>query len=86
MVKLTDKQKEVIKLMANGWELGLDIGLTGRYWMQQGGCGRGGESKNIHANTIYFLNHKKLIKSTKREFPLEHFELTETGKEIATIL
>lgn len=85
-VGLTGKQKEVLKLMADGWELGLDIGISGRYWMQQGGCGKGGESRNLHTNTIYFLIRKNMISRTKREFPLEHYALTEEGRKVAESL
>jgi hypothetical protein len=83
---LTKKQAEVVYLMANGWELGLDIGIIGRYWIQKGGLGYGGESRNVHGNTAYFLNRMKMIESVERHFPTERFRLTELGLQTVKTL
>lgn len=56
--KLSIKQKEVIQLMKQGWELGqlnASTPLPKRYWLQEGGLRKGGKTKNIRETTVYSL-------------------------------
>ncbi len=73
--ELTPRQKEIVGLMRNGWELGTEIALSGRAWIQKGGLGKGGEYKNINGNTIYALQMKGVVIPIKREFPTVHYAL-----------
>jgi hypothetical protein len=81
-IKLSDNQKEVIKLMREGWGLGKSNGLSTRSWLQKNGIGRGGEAKTISNNTFLSLVKKKLIAQKKYDFPTATYILTELGKTI----
>ncbi len=73
--ELSPKQKEIVDLMRNGWELGSSMSLNGGDWIQKGGLGRGGESKNVNANTSYALYKKGVIIQVKQAFPKIHYAL-----------
>lgn len=83
MSKLSKSQLELLKLMADGWELGKDATGSSGWWMQKGGLGRGGEAKNVHLTTAHNSYKKGLIKrdDTKPHFPSTHYCLTEKGKK-----
>ena len=66
--------KEILCLMSDGWQLGLDTS-TGRPWLQKDGCGIGGETKQVHTSTFLSLRKKKLIISNGYHFPLETYRL-----------
>lgn len=80
MKKLSKTQQEVVELMRSGWELGQGMNLYGRTWLQKGGCGRGGDTKNISSATLFALRKANAIKVKKREWSLETYELTEDFK------
>ena len=72
---LTTAQQHVVERMRSGWALSLTITLTGHYWLQQGGPGRGGATEPVHANTAYALHKRGVIQSMRRAFPVEEFTL-----------
>jgi hypothetical protein len=82
---LTPKLIEILKLMNNGWELGLsDRARNGfEWWMQKGGLGRGGEAKQIHGRVdVYKLKREGLIDNDgKFHFPTTSYFLTDKGKQ-----
>jgi len=84
MSNLSKIQKDVLKLMASGWELGSTCGGRGPYIhdLQKGGQGKGGQTKKVNANTIDSLHKNKLIIS-KYGFPTSTYSLTYLGKQIA---
>jgi len=83
MIRPTKSQLKVLRLMASGWELGKDNSMIGRWWMQEGGLGRGGEAKDVHARTPYNLRKKVLIQRPKNtpQFPPEYYRLCEIGRK-----
>lgn len=74
--KLSAQQEEALKLMREGWQLGVDTTFSGGAWLQKGGCGYGGESKNISLATVHALSKKGLIDVDKDGFPLRTYKLT----------
>jgi hypothetical protein len=58
-MKTKIKAEEIIKLMKQSWELGGDR-LSGRHWLQKKLC-CGGDSIEVHRNTLYSLLEKGLI-------------------------
>ena len=78
---LTTAQQHVVDRMRVGWSLGLTMTLTGGYWLQQGGLGRGGATESVHANTAHALRTKGVIQSVRRVFPVEEFQLTEAWRK-----
>lgn len=76
MAKPTKKQQEILDLMANGWELGKDMGLNSFAWIQEGGLGKGGKSLSVSIATVHSLWKKDLIRIKSRQFPTTHYELT----------
>jgi hypothetical protein len=83
-VKLTKAQKDIIGRMRNGWGLGRSTWFGNRTWIQDGGIGRGGESKNINRDTADTLESKGLIKRDENQNGYSYitFSLTELGKTI----
>ncbi|KKN50757.1 hypothetical protein LCGC14_0629270 [marine sediment metagenome] len=82
-MRLGKKQKYVLKKMALNWELGRDLAFRGTPWLQEGGCGYGGETDySISSSVLQSLYVKKLIKVAYKRFPLEGYELTTSGKAI----
>jgi len=80
-INLTPSQKEVIKLMREGWELGAS-GSTSNHWLQKDGVGRGGETKKINNSIAFVLREKNLIFCPEYHFPSSTYLLTELGKTI----
>ena len=61
--RLTDAF-EIITLMQDGWQLGTSAGRMGcprSTWIQQGGLGCGGKTKNVHYSTLKAMLRKGLI-------------------------
>lgn len=81
-ILLSAKQKEVIKLMREGWELGASKALTRRKWLQKDGIGKGGETKDVHTATFDKLYFSNLIYAPDYSFPSQKYLLTELGKTI----
>ena len=80
---LGKRQKEILHLMANGWELGKDMGPSGHYQIQKGGLGKGGQTKHdISSDTCFALYKKGYISSRYEKFPREAFELTQLSREV----
>ena len=69
-------QKEILRLLSEGWELGVDMGIDGSWWMQRNGLGHGGPSRQVHASSALALRRKGLIKQVSRIFPTARYELT----------
>lgn len=80
MGKLSETQREVLRLMADGWELGSTGGFEPRYWLQKGGLGKGGETKDIRSTTYLSLLGLGLIEQAAHKFPFVYYRLTEKGK------
>ena len=79
---LGSRQREILQLIVDGWELGLDLTLGGNYWIQKGGLGRGGESnRKISSDACQSLRNKGYIAAKYRVFPVQAFELTNAGRE-----
>ena len=72
---LTPAQQHIVERLRNGWVLGLEMTLAGGYWLQQGGLGRGGATESVHANTAHALYKRGVIRSIRRVFPVEEFQL-----------
>ena len=80
--KLSSTQKEIIKLMKDGWHLGKSDGLRTSSWLQENGVGRGGKTKYFSVSTFIALYHKGLIECTKTGFPTSIYSLTDKAKSI----
>lgn len=79
---------EVIDSIRHGeWELGYGDGSRGdgRYWIQRGGLGRGGESRTVSITTIKALEKRHLIKLKQREpkqpFWLRKYQYIGSGED-----
>ena len=90
-MKLSKSQIKVINLMNDSWQLVSTMGLYNQvFWLQKGGCGRGGESINVNANTVRSLIKAGIITMNTREYPLQTYrqverikmQLTETERAI----
>ena len=53
-------------ILKQGWELGNDLSVNGRSWIQEGGLGKGGESKNVSSSTRSSDESTTRKRSTKR--------------------
>lgn len=84
--KLTPPQKEVLKLMCEGWELGSSAGwrsTPARYWLQKGGIGHSGETKRVRANTVRTLHEQGYIHPLNDYASSRRYRLGVRGTEIA---
>lgn len=75
MRKLTPTQQEVMDLIGQGWELGSSLTIDGRCYLQKGGLGKGGETKNVSSSTVRTLEYLCYIERGKRKFPILHYRL-----------
>ncbi len=76
-MKVSKTQEEVLRLMAEDWELGTTGGFEPRYWLQKGGIGRSGESKTVSSATFFALWDKGLIEKESAKFPFTYYKLTD---------
>lgn len=84
MSKLTEPQKDIIRLMKSGWQLGKSRSMFNREraWLQYNGIGKGGESKQVNKATFEKLRDNGLIEQTDCETMHTIWELTEEGLKI----
>ncbi len=87
-IKLSKSQIEIVKLLQSDekWEIGQRTGWGGNTWMQLGGLGRGGNTKNVSVSTFASLASKGIIDEKKHDSPWEQprrYQLTELGKTIS---
>jgi len=82
-LKLSNKQKEVIKLMREGWEMGKGTSyFHSAARLQKGGIGCGGDVYKMSLNTFNALVDRLLIVESGRKYPSFIYTLTELGKSI----
>lgn len=82
MKKPTLKMLEILGLMVNGWELGKDVDFNGRWWIQKGRLGCGGETKsNLHRGMIQGLIDRGLIERGQYHFPTTKCYITPAGRK-----
>jgi hypothetical protein len=75
MTKLSPRMQEVLTLMGHGWQLGLDVTMSGRPWLQKGGLSKGGPSKDVLRGTFDALRSRGLIELAKNGFPTQAYRL-----------
>jgi hypothetical protein len=74
-------QDEILKLLREGWAIGLSGGQHASWWMQKNGLGRGGEHRDVHSASAFALYKKGLIEiKGARSFPHTEYQLTELGR------
>ena len=77
MDKCRDEEK-ILRLMSQGWQLGLSFGFRrsrARAWIQLGGIGRGGDTIDIHMSTFKKLDESGKIKTISRDATTIKFAL-----------
>lgn len=83
--KLSEKQKEAIRFMRDGYELGHSEGWSANVWLQMGGCGNGGKSAKITFGTFWAIVDRKLVEPKPNQGQFSRptrYQLTELGKTI----
>lgn len=84
MAKLSKVQVEVLEKMANGWKLGRSASIiNSRAWLQNGGCGRGGESLKVSSATLKALMNAGLIVRDTFKYPTQTYSLSVAEEPIA---
>lgn len=78
--KLSDTQQHIVDLMKSGWQLGVSTDYRGYSWIQKGGCGQGGETEDVHGNTLSALRNKGIIVVDVEAFLLRTYKLAEGTK------
>lgn len=81
-MKISKPQMKVLRLMADGWELGVSSGITSRRWLQKNGLGRGGPVEDVRQDVFFALYKKGLLKKTKHSFPSSTWGLTDDAMEL----
>ena len=82
LMKITPAQASLLRYMRVGWELGHSSSYGSRTWVQKGGCGKGGESINVHPKTFQKLLSNNLIEVDGKRHMTSIYKLTELGKTI----
>jgi len=67
-------QAEILRLLREGWELGLDH-YGHEPWLQKDGLGKGGETRQAHSASFWALKRKGLIELIKDGFPSSRYGL-----------
>jgi uncharacterized protein YjhX (UPF0386 family) len=75
-MKLSKRQQEVVDLLSDGWEIGFSNTFNGSVWIQKGGVGRGGETRNVHTATVFALLDRGIIMCVRSGFPTSCYRLT----------
>lgn len=81
---LSKAQQHVTDRMKSGWQLGETMTFEGGFWLQNGGCGRGGARENVGAGTVQALLKRRLIETDQSKFPLRTWKLTKRGMEVGS--
>lgn len=84
-IKLSDKQKNIIRLMREGWACGIypryKVSQSNSGRLQEGGLGKGGSAIRVSVASIKSLFNKGIVGETNR-IRLQEYVLTELGKTI----
>lgn len=83
-MKLSESQQHVIDRMKTGWQLGETMTFEGGFWMQEGGCGHGGEHEKVGAGTVQALLKRRLIEMDQSKFPIRTWKLTKRGMKVGS--
>jgi len=90
-MKLSEKQVKVIRLLQEGWELGVDLNFIGHTVqtqtcrLQKHGLGRGEPVEYAKITTIESLERKGLIEALPNPYTSIQptvYRLTQKGKEL----
>lgn len=73
-LKLSKVQQNILDLMNTDWELSESL-TSRRYWLQQGGSGKGGDTKKVASSTVSFLLKNNLIELNERKFPKATYKI-----------
>lgn len=66
---------ELLRLLEDGWELGIDSGIHGYVSIQKGGIGFGGESRNVARNLPYKPEIWDRLELSGKTFPVRTYRL-----------
>ncbi len=80
MKKLSETQIEIIKLMREGWQMGVSLAGSSRIWIQKDGVGRGGETKKVTSPVYNGLKERGVLECVDNDFPTAKYNLNELGK------
>ncbi len=83
-MKPSKAQKNVLLLMKHGWELCKSSTMSGRSWLQENGCGKGGKTQEVNGNTFFALSKRGWIGCSKRSFPTSCYAITGRGLNVLT--
>ena len=73
--EIMEQADEALSLMREGWGLAKSP-ITGKLWVQQGGCGLGGPSKNIHHQVLeYLLSTSVVMPLDAREGQRQEYQI-----------
>lgn len=75
MKKLSKAQQKIIDLLNSGWEIGWMLDSSDRCWIQKGGAGRGGESRNVNISTARALREAGNIVCVESKFPTARYRV-----------
>ena len=76
-MKLSKAQQAVVDLMREGWSLcsSTSISISG-IWLQEYGCGCGGQTQKVNAHTFFALKKRGVIEIQSNQFPTSCHRLT----------
>jgi hypothetical protein len=77
-MKLSKAQQEIVDKMREGWALGKSSAWgKNSCWIQNGGPGKGGETRHISISTLKCLLESGAIEQIEHRYPTAIYQLTE---------
>jgi len=76
----TLRQKQVLLLMKHGWALCSTNGFNHtRHWLQENGCGKGGNTEKVNTNTFWAIAGRDWIAKNGGKYPTTSYGITSKG-------
>ena len=72
----------VLRYLLEGWSYCADHTFSGSDWIQQGGCGKGGQTHRIHGTTSASIRRNRYV-VYPYQFPSSQGMITDAGRRKA---
>jgi hypothetical protein len=78
--KVSPAQQHILERLSTGWQVGVNMTLDSRNWLQDGGAGCGGATERVSGDDVHALVTQRLVYQSKQSFPTSTYDITESGR------